>query len=240
MSELNLGYFSHFSSNRLIEYIEKILLFEYLETGSPWVSKNELYLLFAKKHGIELNDIIKNLGYENELKKFLIQSKSFSIYPTQSYDDFYVAMLQIVVANSDKKASLTKFTIKKPWKADGRLINFLKYEGAVETGYLQSGKSKLKSTQHKKKLEIPICIESIDDLQVALVEIIDNTLEETGYSTISSSELSKSFLKYYQKPIRSVVKNVSPNKKLIEIIEEIPNFNIQKSNNGWSISKMNN
>lgn len=222
---------SSFSSLQLLEELENLIALESDKNGNPWIRVTKLAEVFYKKYGVSLEEVAKVQGYKDGLSSFLTSSRRFSIYATPIPQEFYVALLQAVVPGfHQSQASSIKYTIKRPWKVDGSLVRMLQDEGTEEI---------LPSQAHRISEYQPILIseiKSVTDLKIALREIINSMTENHPKKIVTIALLSKKFHTYYKQPIRTVIRSVCPDLKLIELLQTIPSLHVQKVDNDWQMA----
>lgn len=219
------------SLEQLIKELENFMVLESSRNGKPWISITKLTQLFYEKYKVTPEEVAKVLGYSDSLRSLFTSRRGFSVYGTQMPQEFYVAPLAEVVPSYDQHQTRTiKYRIKKPWKADGNLIKMLKAEGSEE----------ILSRQSPKILEYqPILIpeiKSVDDLEIALMEIIKSLTINHPKQFATIAALSKKFHDHYGQPIRAVVRSVCPDMKLINLLQTIPNLHVQEVDNDWQIT----
>ena len=244
---------SSFSSlQQLLEELENLISLESSRNGNPWITVTKLSELFWEKYRVSLEEVAKLQGYSDSLRSLFTSSRRFSIYGTQMPQEFYVALLQVVVpVYNQAQTSSIKYRIKRHWKVDGNLLRMLRNEGAEEipsrqaqriSEYyteLQSNVVERKDKENEgDKLYQPILvpeIKSIDDFEFALMEIIKSLTADRPKQFVTIAILSKKFCDYYRQPIRSVRRSVCPDIKLIDLLQTIPNLHLQKVDNDWQI-----
>ncbi|NER20268.1 MAG: hypothetical protein F6J96_05965 [Symploca sp. SIO1C2] len=200
---------SSFSSRQeLLEELENLISIESSRNGNPWISVAKLSELFCEKYRVSLEEVAKVQGYNYSLMSLFTSSRRFSIYGTQMPQDFYVALLQAVVPSYDQaQTSSSKYRIKRPLQ---------------------------KISEYKPILVSEI--KSIDDFEIALIEIIKSLTanHQTKFATIAI--LSKNFRGYYGQPIRTVMRSICPEIKLIDLLRSTPNLSVQEVDNDWQIT----
>ncbi|QZZ21429.1 hypothetical protein J5X98_02870 [Leptothermofonsia sichuanensis E412] len=215
---------SSFSSlQQLIEELEKLIAREFNRSGNPWISITKLTELFYKTYEVSPEEVAKVQGYSRNLRSLFMSSGRFSIYGTQVRQEFYVALFQTVFPDFHQpQGTPIKYRIKRPWKVDGGLLRLLKAEGAEEISP--------PSTQSILRYQPALVpeIKSVNDLKIALIEIIKSLTVNHPPKKVTIGELSKNFSNYYKQPIRTVIRSVCPDMKLIELLQTIPGLHIQK------------
>lgn len=222
---------SSFSSLQLLEELEYLIVIESAKNGTPWIQVDKLTELFDKKYRVSLEVLAKIQGYSDGLRSLLTSSGRFSIYATPIPQEFYVALLQAVVPSFHQSQTTSiKYRIKRPWKVDGSLLRMLQDSGAEEISPRQV---------HRISEYQPILafdIKSVTDLEIAFIEIIKSLTANHPKKIVTIAVLSKKFHDYYKQPIRTVMRSVCPDMKLIELLQTIPNLHVQKVDNDWRIT----
>ena len=214
------------SLQQLIEELESLIIFESSKNGSPWISIAKLADLFYEKHKVLLEEVAKVQGCKDDLRSLFMHSRRFSIYGTQIPQEFYVALIEAVVPGygHNQKVAI-QCRIKKPRRIDKNLIRTLKSEDAEKTF----------SRQQQRVLECQSIliskIESVDDLESVLMEIIKSLTVNHPKQFATVSTLSRKFSDYYGQPIRPMMRSVCPDISLIDLLQTIPNLQVQKVNN---------
>lgn len=220
------------SLQQLIEELENLIVLESCRNGTPWISIAKLAELFYEKYKIPLEEVAKvPQGHKDGLRRLFLSSRRFSIYGTPIPQEFYVALLTAIVPSYDpNQSSPVQYRIKKPWRVDGNLIRMLKSEGA---------ENKL-SRQHQRGSEhqpiLMLKIESVDDLEIVLMEIIKSLTVNHPKQFATVAMLSRKFFDYYGQPIRTTVRSVCPDLKLIDLLQTIHSLQVQKEDNDWQIT----
>ncbi len=223
---------SSFSSlQQLTEELANLIALESGESGNPWVSTTRLTELFCERYGVSPEDVANVQGCGNGLRSLFVRSKQFVIYPTQIPQEFYIALFRVIFPDFPQfQATPVHYRIKRPWKVDGRLLRVLKAEGAKEISPpLARGICKYQPTLVPE-------IKSVDDLEIALMEIMKGLMINHGRESITIGELGKNFFDYYKQPIRTMMRRVCPEMKLVELLQTIPSLHIQKWDNDWHIT----
>lgn len=83
--------------DQVLEAIESLFAAELERTGSPWVSSQQLRELFLAAYGLDLERLIEQRGYSQDLRYFLASSRRFSIYNYQQPKKYYFAPFKLVV-----------------------------------------------------------------------------------------------------------------------------------------------
>ena len=222
---------SLFSSlQHLLEELEHFITLESRRSHNPWVSVDKLNELFFEKYGVSLEEVAKVQGHSDSLRNLFTSSSHFSIYVTNMPKEFYIALFQSVVPGFHQpQASPIKYRIKRPWKVDGRLLRMLKTEGYEEI--------LSQRTQRTLKEQPPLVheIKSINDLEIALTEMIKSSTANNLNHFVTIAGLSHKFFNYYGQSIRTVMRSVCPDMKLIDLLQTMPNLHVQEVNNDWQI-----
>jgi hypothetical protein len=217
------------SLRQLLEELEGFIVLELERSGNSWISVNRLTKLFHNKHGISLEEEIKIQGCSNGLRSLLKSSGRFSIYGSAIPQQFYVALLQRIVPSYQQPPTATCYKSKRLLKVNG-LLERVKAESAEENSRCQAP---LKS---EHCLSMPTEIKSVNDLEVALTEIIKHLSGNNPNSSVTIAVLSKNFYYYYKQPIKVVVQSTCPSAKLIELLQTIPSLDVQKVDDAWQVA----
>lgn len=225
---------SSLTLKNLLQELENLIELESQRKGSPWSSAAKLTELFYEKYGVFPEDMAKAQGYAKDLRSLLKSSGRFSIYSTQIPQEFYVTLLKVVVPKSPQSQQTARhpihYRIKRSWKVDGRLIEWLKAENAQE----------LRNYQPRKvpdyQVNLISNIESVDDLKLALIEIVRSLTADNPKNFVTITHLSRKFCDYYKQPIKSVLRSVCPGIKLVNLLQTIPNLRVQKVDDNWQIT----
>lgn len=227
MDEFSQHPSSSLSLQQLLTELENFIALESQRNGNPWISMARLSELFYEKYGISPEDLAKIQGYCNSLRNLLKSGKRFSIYSTQIPQEFYVALLHTIVPEFQQSQTTARhpiqYTIKRPWKVDGRLIEMLKAEDAEKISKYQA--QKLPDPEYQPNL-IPK-IKSINDLEFILVELVRSLTANNPKKFVTIAVISKKFCTYYKQPIRTVIRSICPDLKLIELLQAIPRAPVQ-------------
>lgn len=91
-------------NEEITQFLENVLYEHYEQKKHPWMSIDELLILF--RQNMSLSEKYKDCALINSkdkysLKKCILGTKRFSIYDTQHYRKFYVAPLSIISPNSN-------------------------------------------------------------------------------------------------------------------------------------------
>lgn len=225
------------SLKELINGLKNLIVLQSSKTGNPWISIHDLTDLFYQKYQVSPEEVAKEQGYRDDLRSLFIKSRCFSIYSTQMPQEFYVALLAVVVPNyNPNQTRPIQYRIKREWKADGRLIRMLQAEGAEEILFQrpQSSNSRRKILEYQPILPE---IKSVDDLKTALMEIIKSLTIKRPKQLVTVATLSKKFRDYYGQPMRTIVRSVCPNTRLIDLLQSMPNLYVQEVvANDWQIT----
>jgi hypothetical protein len=216
---------SSFSSlQQLLEELENLIFLEFSGKGNPWISVAKLSRLFHKKYGVSLEYIVQAQGYGHSFRSFFKNSRCFSIYGTPVAQEFYVALLQVVVPNYDQNQTRPiQYRIKRPPR-------ILKAESAKEIPFRQ-----VQRISGYQPVLVPE-IKSVDDLEIMLVEIIKSLTINLSKQFATVATLSKKFRDHYGQPIQSVMRSVCPDMKLIDLLQTIPNLHVQEVDDDWQIN----
>lgn len=216
------------SLHALCNTLEALLNREHQSSGNPWVSIMRLNQLFLEQEGLSLEAQLQIRGHQNGLRTFFHHQRCFAIYGTSSPERFYVAWLLTLVPNAALSQSTT-YRIKRRWKVDGRLLTFLKDEGATQ----QTSPSR--STHSPRLCLPPRDIRSSTDLITALRQIIHTSIAQAPNHWMTIGSLSQQFFNQYHHPIRTAVRAWFPDLTLVELLQRIPNLQIQQVDRQWQI-----
>ncbi|MBW4695386.1 MAG: hypothetical protein KME27_26860 [Lyngbya sp. HA4199-MV5] len=138
-------------------------------------------------------------------------------------------MKTILPNRSSSQPTLIQYTVKRPWKIDGRLLRRLKADNAEEVPLFQ--------TRGTRKYQFNLIseIKSVSDLEVALTEIVRELTLHKPKQFVTIAALSEKFCAYYKQPIKVVMRNVCPDMKLIELLQTMPGLCVQNVDNDWQI-----
>ncbi|MGB3405279.1 MAG: NYN domain-containing protein [Microcoleaceae cyanobacterium] len=78
-------------------------------------------------------------------------------------------------------------------------------------------------------------IQSLEDLEKALVKILQDLLAESAENCVSLSVLGSYFNRQYGQAITSVIKQFLPGGKLTKFIEVSNSFQLEKNGSGWNV-----
>lgn len=203
------------SLQKLIEELEKLIAIESAINDTPWICVSKLTEVFYQKHGVSLEVVAKERGYSDGLGSLLISSGHFSIYDTPIPQKFYVALLQSVVPSAgfrqSQETSLAETLLAEISLAES--VEISKYQPILVAE-----------------------IESVTDLEIALIEIIKILTANHPKKIVTIAVLSKKFRDYYKQAIRTVIRSVCPDVKLIELLQSIPGLDVQKVDRDWQIT----
>lgn len=221
---------SSFSSlQQLLEELEKLITLESSRNNNPWIDIARLSEIFTEKYGVLLEDVAQSYG--NSLRSLFRGSRRFSIYGTQIPQEFYVALLpEVVFGYNQNSTKPIQYRVKRPWKADRSLIRMLKAEGAEEISFQPS-----QGISGYQPVLIPE-IKSAADLGIVLIEIIKSLTANHPEQFSTVAALSQKFRDYYGQPIRTVVRSVCPDIKLIDLLQTMPNLHVQEVDHEWQIT----
>ncbi|XHX76969.1 MAG: hypothetical protein RBJ76_21400 [Stenomitos frigidus ULC029] len=217
------------SLQQLLEELENFIVLELEKSGNSWISVTRLTKLFHNKYGISLEEEIKIQGCSDGLRSLLKSSGRFSIYGRPIPQQFYVALLQRIVPSFQQPPTTVCYKSKRLLKVDG-LLERGKAESAEESSRCQAPlKSEFCSS-------MPTEIKSVNDLKVALTEIIKHLSKNNPKKFVLITVLSRNFYDYYRQPIKPVVQSMCPGIKLIELLQTIPSLNVQKVDDVWQVA----
>jgi hypothetical protein len=212
----------------LLEELEGLIENEFKNTGNPWVSKVRLTELFYEKHG-SLPENIADL-YDCSLKNILRSSNRFSIYNIVNPELFYVALYH----------SFPQFKPKTKIKSSSK--QYCSENNKIE--YKLNGHESLVNSPHLEPLEtiqeysirLPSEISSINDFEIYLIEIVRILTKNNSNNFVSVAVLSRKFCNCYGQPIRSVMRTICPDMKLVELLQVIPDLHVENIEDDFKIT----
>jgi hypothetical protein len=219
---------SSLSLQQLLEELENFTALEAQRNGAPWIKITKLSELFYEKYSVLPEKVAEVQGYSWSLRNLLKSSRRFSIYGTPIPQEFYVALFQSIAQAS--QVVVRDHYVRKHSAVDGYLWEPM-HVGSSQTASLGQGQ---KHPEHQPNLVTPI--QSVDDLEVALIALAKSLIENSPQLSATLGELSKKFCDCYRQPIRVVMRNVCPDLKLIELLQVIPSLQTQKMDTDWQIT----
>lgn len=212
---------------RIFDQLEAILAMEYQSSNTPWIPIARLKEMACQRHGIRLDLVAQNYGFDSNLKGLLKSSRRFAIYGTPVPQEFYVARLKDTVPNhSPGLGKSVQYRIKRPWKVDRGLINMLETEGAKRIS------PKPYSGRLSDRLTLPPKLSSIDDLEIALTAILKDLTINSPQGTTTIAALSQKFYNHYRQPIRTVLRSLCPGRTLTDLLEMMPHCQVWEKGTG--------
>lgn len=222
---------SGLSLSQLFNQLDIILAEQYQVSNTPWTHITRLKEILHERYGIILDFDIQNHGLSNDLKSLLKSSQRFAIYSTAISQEFYVARLRDTVPNHHQNhGKPIQYRIKRPWKVDQRLINMLENEGATRLSPRSSPNTLTHRSAHP--LTLPSRLVSIDDLELALTEILKHLTHNHPEKATTIAALSKIFYDHYRQPIRTAVRSLCPDMTLMDVLETMPNLEVLEDDDG--------
>ncbi|MCW6049698.1 hypothetical protein K4039_06280 [Lyngbya sp. CCAP 1446/10] len=210
----------------LLEEVEYLIAIESGSNGNPWICVAKLTEVFYQKHGVLLEKVAEVQGYSDGFRGLLTSSGRFSIYGTPIPTKFYVALIQEVVP-SFSQFQTTSINYYK--------IRTSEYQPSVVPGIESVNNLEIARISAIKPILVP-SIKSVNDLESALIEIINRLMANHPNKNVTTAILSKKFHDDYKQPIRTVIRSVCPDMKLIELLQTIPSLHVQKVDNDWQIT----
>ncbi|WP_354635844.1 hypothetical protein [Planktothricoides raciborskii] len=236
--------FSPLPAEQIFLELERFMVQLSAETDRPWFTATTLCKLFADKYHISLKAVMKQKGYDC-LKSFLTSSQRFSIYNHPDTQEFYVAAFSAINPNLTPEKTTTalsiKYTIKRPWKVDGRLLDLLKSEEYQETPKPQEI-PKPQNSLFVKPAGLPYKPKLIDEiksrvyLEFVLLELVKSLTINHPQNFTTIGALSEEFSKYYRQPIRGIFRSLSIQIKLVNFLKNIPELSVKQVDDGWQIT----
>jgi len=203
--------------------------------NNAWVKNTELDNRFRVKHGISIATALQAQVSGSDLRKLLCRSPRFRIYPTSDPQEFHIALRdETVPGGAFKPPKNIRYRIKRPWKVDGRLTRMLKAEGAQEIPTRWSRPSRRERPKPpKEQPKLVPEINSVADLELALIGI--TKILVTPENAVEVATLCNKFCEYYG-PIKSVMRQVYPDIKLINYLQTIAALDVREINGKWQIT----
>lgn len=230
--------FSSLPAEQIFLELERFMVQLSAETDRPWFTATTLCKLFADKYHISLKAVMQQKGYES-LKSFLTSSQRFSIYNHPDTQEFYVAAFSAINPNLTPEKTTTalsiKYTIKRPWKVDGRLLDLLKSEEYQEIPKPQN-RLFVKPAGLPYKPKLIEQIESSLHWEFVLLELVKSLTRNHPQNFTTIGALSQEFSKYYRLPIRGIFRSLSIQIKLVDFLQNIPELSIKQVDDGWQIT----
>ncbi|HEY9628454.1 MAG TPA: hypothetical protein V6C84_14225 [Coleofasciculaceae cyanobacterium] len=219
------------SLQQLLEELEHLTALEAQQNGNPWLSIDRVTELFNAKYGMSPEHLAIAQGYGRDLRSLLKESGRFSIYGTPLPHEFYVALIQAVVFDYPQaQTSSRPYQAKQAWKANSRSPRRAKGKDAEERVHCQT-----QAPSRQSDCSVPE-ISSVNDLERALIEIIQSLTVIHPNKVIALTPLSCKFSDRYQQPIRAVMRRVCPDMRLAELLQTVPGLEVHKVNDGWQVS----
>ena len=219
------------SLQQLEDELEHLIAFKAQQKGNPWLSIDRVTELFNAKYGMSPEQLAIAQGYGRGLRNLLKESGRFSIYGTQLPDEFYVALIQAVVFDYPQaQISPRLYQVKQSWEANRRLPRRVKGKDAEDRLPCQT-----QSSSSQQLCLVPK-ISSVNDLELALIEIIQSLTATHPNEVVALTRLSLKFSDRYQQPIRAVMRRVCPDMRLAELLQTVPDLEVQRVNDDWQVS----
>lgn len=212
----------------ITHFLEEILHEHYEQKKNPWMPIEELLILFRGNNSFSeryKDCVLMSSEDKHCLKKYLLKTKRFSIYDTQHYKRFYVAPLCIICPNSNPLYQI-EFVIKKPWKADKMLIDYLRESGATEKKYSHSYIHSVKRNSITKPIQH---ISTYDDLIISLYQIIRDLSKSQSNHLVDLVSILSSFKKKHGQTVRNYLSDLSQNTSVNQLLKAIDNIEIYET-----------
>jgi hypothetical protein len=220
------------SLQQLEDELEHLTALEAQQNGNPWLSIDRVTELFHAKYGMSPEHVAIAQGYGRDLRSLLKESGRFSIYGTPLPHEFYVALLQAVVFDYPQAQTSPKpDQTKQAWKANSRSPKRTKGKDAEEERVRCQTQS-----PSRQQDRLVLKISSLNDLELALIEIIRSLTVTHPNEVITLTRVSHSFSDRYQQPIRAVMRRVCPDMRLAELLQTVPGLEVQRVNDDWQVS----
>ncbi|HEY9625814.1 MAG TPA: hypothetical protein V6C84_00795 [Coleofasciculaceae cyanobacterium] len=219
------------SLQQLLEELEHLTALEAQQNGNPWLSIDRVAELFHAKYGMSPEQLAIAQGYGRDLRILLKESGRFSIYGTPLPHEFYVALIQAVVFDYPQAQTSPKSDkAKQAWKASSRSPRKAKGKDAEERVHCQT-----QSPSRQQDCLVPE-ISSVNDLELALIEIIRSLTATHPNEVIALTLLSYKFSDRHHQPIRAVMRRVCPDMRLAELLQTVPGLEVQRVNDDWQVN----
>ena len=219
------------SLQQLLEELEHLTALEAQQNGNPWLSVDRVTELFNAKYGIPPEQLAIAQGYGRDLRSLLKESGRFAIYGTPLPHEFYVALIQAVVPDYPQAQTSPKSDqAKQAWKANSRSPRRAKGKDAEERVHCQT------QSPSRQQDRLVSEISSVNDLERALIEIIQSLTATHPNKVIALTLLSYKFSDRHQQPIRAVMRRVCPDMRLAELLQTVPGLEVQRVDDDWQVS----
>ncbi|WP_448573657.1 hypothetical protein [Trichothermofontia sp.] len=227
--------FERLSTDEILEKLTRIIQ----NLGNPWISWERVEQQFFLEVGASLEDCLGSQCNPRAIKRFLRESRLFSIYEKPDFTDFYIALMQDTVPYpspiSPQKSS--SYRVKRRWKVDYHIAKMIRTEFGQSHTHPPASKDqsntrpipKLRQRDVSFLQDLPSQIDSKSDLERALVILIRYLARGSQDQGISIDQLSRYFLANYKTPIRSIARQYCPSSRLVNLLETIPQFRIEGS-----------
>jgi hypothetical protein len=195
---------------QLLEDLENFVTIESNRNGNPWITVSKLSELFYGKYKVSLEEMVKVQGHNDSLRSLFISSRRFSIYGTPIPQEFYVALFQAAVPGSYHSQARAEGSEELPSRQAQRILEY-------------------------RPILVPE-IKSVNDLEIALMEIIKSLMVNHPKQFVTIAVLSRKFRDYYGQPIRPVMRGVCPDMKLIDLLQTILSIHVREVDSDWQIT----
>lgn len=235
MEDDSSGRFDRLSTDEILEKLIEIIE----RSGTPWISWERVDQEFSREVGRSLEDCLRTSFYCTDIKRFLRESRMFSIYQKPDPTDFYIALGQQVAPYPlpTPKQRIPSYRVKRRWKVDYHIAKMLRTEFGQSQVHSPTPKDRWsQQPTHKDHLRdqsfipsLPPQIGSRGDLERALVLIVKYLSSDNTENGVPIDQLARYFLANYKTPIRSILRQHYPNTRLIELLGRMPQFQVEGS-----------
>jgi hypothetical protein len=188
--------------------VEEIVASESARTGNRWLPVYRLNIRFAERYGLSASAMAQQQSLTSSFYDLLATSGQFSLYRTPNPEEFYIAIL--IQTRKDKPRLKGKVSSKK--------------------------RNPSKRKEPKVSFETIPDINSIDDFKAILVEIVRSLTTKTDSQSVPLATVCHVFFGLYKQPIRTIRCTVAPDMQLVDLLQTIPDLQIQKNEGGWQIA----
>lgn len=231
MDEFHQDPSSSLSLQQLLKELENFTVFECQRNDNPWIKATRLSELFYEKYGVLPETVAKAQGCCDSFRSLIKSSKRFSIYGTPIPQEFYVALFQAVAPSFQQSQTIPLHCRIKQRSEVGRRLSKPLQVGRTRENQLD----RAQRLPEQQASSLPP-IQSVNDLEVALIAIAKSLVANNPQNSISIGQLSQKFCGYYMQPIRVAMRSVCPDLKLIELLQMIPSLQVQKVEADWQVT----
>lgn len=219
------------SLSKLLDELEIILTRE-IPQENPWVSIGQLSDLFAHQMGVSLNAVAG--CHCSCLRSQLVQSGRFAIYGTPDPQVFHVRLKRNPVEYPLPQTVPTACQGKQPHKGQSGLLQQLTVEAPQKPAPSASNPVKSRQRAAYRSRQVPK-IHTVDDLEMALLEIIKDLMIQHPGKPVMVSTMSQVFHQFYNVPVQTVLLRVCPDMTLVELLQTIPTMQVHAMDGDWQV-----